>query len=88
MPADSITAHIIKMNIRELKKELKQKGLNIKSLLNMWDEIQQGKYLSSQPSGGFAFPSNKAYIYKSEMEYISRWILDYKDIETGGQLFG
>ena len=88
MPADSITAIIIKMNIRELKKELKQKGLNIKSLLNMWDEIQQGKYLSSQPSGGFAFPSNKAYIYKSEMEYISRWILDYKDIETGGQLFG
>ena len=29
-----------------------------------------------------------AIIYKSELDYISRCILDYKDIETGGQLFG
>ncbi len=27
-------------------------------------------------------------IYKSEFDYISRCILDYKNIETGGQLFG
>jgi len=27
-------------------------------------------------------------IYRSELDYISRCILDYKNIETGGQLFG
>ena len=29
-----------------------------------------------------------AIIFRSEFDYISRCILDYKDIETGGQLFG
>lgn len=29
-----------------------------------------------------------AIIYQSELDYISRCILDYTDIETGGQLFG
>lgn len=29
-----------------------------------------------------------AIIFKSEFDYISRCILDYKDVETGGQLFG
>lgn len=33
-------------------------------------------------------PSQKAIIYKSELDYISRCILDYPNIETGGQLFG
>lgn len=33
-------------------------------------------------------PSQKAVIYQSELDYISRCILDYPDIETGGQLFG
>lgn len=32
--------------------------------------------------------SNKAIIYRSELDYLSRCILDYKNIETGGQLFG
>lgn len=31
---------------------------------------------------------NIAIIFKSEFDYISRCILDYKTIETGGQLFG
>ena len=30
----------------------------------------------------------EAIVYKSELDYISRCILDYPDIETGGQLFG
>lgn len=30
----------------------------------------------------------KAIIYQSELDYISRCILDYPNIETGGQLFG
>ncbi len=33
-------------------------------------------------------PSSIAMIYRSELDYISRCILDYKNIETGGQLFG
>lgn len=33
-------------------------------------------------------PSTVAIIYRSEMDYISRCILDYPNIETGGQLFG
>lgn len=33
-------------------------------------------------------PSDIAIIVKSELDYISRCILDYKNIETGGQLFG
>lgn len=33
-------------------------------------------------------PAPLAIIYRSEFDYISRCILDYPDIETGGQLFG
>ena len=33
-------------------------------------------------------PSSIAIIYQSEFDYISRCILDYPNIETGGQLFG
>lgn len=33
-------------------------------------------------------PSQKAIIYQSELDYMSRCILDYPNIETGGQLFG
>lgn len=29
-----------------------------------------------------------AIVYQSELDYISRCILDYPQIETGGQLFG
>lgn len=33
-------------------------------------------------------PSPVAIIYRSELDFISRCILDYPNIETGGQLFG
>ncbi len=33
-------------------------------------------------------PSPVAFIYRSELDYISRCVLDYPNIETGGQLFG
>lgn len=47
----------------------------------------------AQASGNFSNmdeqkPSSLAIIYRSEMDYISRCILDYPNIETGGQLFG
>ena len=35
-----------------------------------------------------AAPAKMAVIYRSEMDYISRCIRDYPNIETGGQLFG
>ena len=35
------------------------------------------------------FPADQGIlIFKSELDYISRCILDRKNIETGGQLFG
>lgn len=33
-------------------------------------------------------PASKAIIYRSEIDFMSRCILDYPDIETGGELFG
>ncbi|MBP5477171.1 MAG: Mov34/MPN/PAD-1 family protein, partial [Paludibacteraceae bacterium] len=33
-------------------------------------------------------PSEVAIIYRSELEFVSRCILDYPNIETGGQMFG
>lgn len=33
-------------------------------------------------------PSPIAMIYRSELDYLSRCVLDYPNIETGGQLFG
>lgn len=35
-----------------------------------------------------SYPATIAVIYRSEMDYISRCIHDYPNIETGGQLFG
>ncbi len=76
------------MNIRSLKKELKQKGLTIRGLISFWSEVKSGKYIPKEDRMNFCSPSNIAYIYRSELDYISRCILDYKSIETGGQLFG
>lgn len=36
----------------------------------------------------YQLPSTKAIIYRSELDYMSRCVLDYPNIETGGQLFG
>ena len=33
-------------------------------------------------------PTSTAIIYQGELDFISRCILDYPNIETGGQLFG
>lgn len=33
-------------------------------------------------------PARKAIIYRSEIDFMSRCILDFPDIETGGELFG
>lgn len=36
----------------------------------------------------FVHKSEKALIYESELDFISRCVLDYPEIETGGDLFG
>jgi len=46
-------------------------------------EQHSGTYLIDEKS-----PSPMAIIYRSEIDYISRCVLDYPNIETGGQLFG
>lgn len=33
-------------------------------------------------------PADTVLVYQSELDYLSRCILDYPHIETGGQLFG
>ena len=33
-------------------------------------------------------PADAVLVYQSELDYLSRCILDYPHIETGGQLFG
>lgn len=49
------------------------------------DDVQAGaKRYIEDPNR----PTQKAIIYQSELDYISRCILDYTNIETGGQLFG
>lgn len=47
-----------------------------------------GQTSESRYSPEEAAPAKMAVIYRSEMDYISRCIRDYPNIETGGQLFG
>lgn len=57
--------------------------------MSFFEDVKKGIYVkkdySETQSGS---PSKIAYIYKSKLDFISRCILDYKNIETGGQLFG
>lgn len=50
--------------------------------------VANSSHESAQRVAQENMPSPTAIIYQSEMDYISRCILDYKNIETGGQLFG
>lgn len=43
---------------------------------------------SPTPAKGWERAADIAIIYRSELNYISRCVLDYPDIETGGNLFG
>ena len=52
---------------------------------------QGNQYERSQETSSYvdeSRPATIAIIYRSEMDYISRCIHDYPNIETGGQLFG
>ena len=75
--------------MRLFKKDLKSRGLSIKALISFFEDVKKGIYVKMDYSETQASsPSKTAYIFKSELDFISRCILDYKNIETGGQLFG
>ena len=73
------------MNMRLFKKELKSRGLSFRSLLAFFEEVKKGHYIrkdyhvTHQVQGR---PSSNAFIYKSELDFISRSILDYKNIQV------
>ena len=52
------------------------------------DLVLSEKSQSCPQSDSAISPSDKAIIYKSELDFVSRCILDYPNIETGGQMFG
>ena len=77
--------------MRLFKKELKSRGLSLRSLLAFFEDVKKGQYVRKDYHVTHQVqdrPSSNAFIYKSELDFISRCILDYKNIETGGQLFG
>ena len=77
------------MNIRLFKKDLQHRGLTIKALISFYEDVKKGLYVKKDYiAPRQVSPSETAYIYKSELDFISKCILDYKNIETGGQLFG
>lgn len=53
-------------------------------------QLSQDRHMGDNSSSieNAGLPSKKAVIYQSELDYMSRCILDYPNIETGGQLFG
>lgn len=76
------------MKVRSLVKYLKFHGITTKDLKKFLYDIHTEKEGAVPPMSQQGLPSSIAYIYKSELDFISRCILDYKNIETGGQLFG
>ncbi len=70
---------------------MKPKAKNTKTAINgrrlrMLSGVLRRRSESS--SEGVASTDGSIIIFRSELEYVSRCILDRKDIETGGQLFG
>lgn len=53
-----------------------------------YDGYENGQQSAGQGAGRLLMASENAIIYRSEMEFVSRCILDYPNIETGGQMFG
>ena len=75
-----------------MKKRLFRKLAN-KKRNGLADKIRdlfprQGPQIIVKEAAPIVRPSKTAIIYRSELDYISRCILDRTNIETGGQLFG
>lgn len=82
----------IDLTIAKLIKGLRSKELEIVSVQSAEQEgtavVPITNYASEQNRNNSSLPSEIAIIARSEMDFISRCILDYPNIETGGQLFG
>lgn len=70
-----------------IKEDKKTKTTNMKNQFFYYLEDQPKRVQRSSVTEE-ACPASVAIIYRSEMDYISRCINDYPNIETGGQLFG
>ena len=72
-----------------MSKSRKKKKNRIKSLKRANQQLQSSlKHVEPKVQQRPMCASADAIIYKSEMEFVSRCILDYPNIETGGQMFG
>lgn len=71
------------MGRKNKKRRFITKKMSIVSLFNRNDKVS----IQSQPHLEIE-PHDKAYSYQSEISFIGKCILDYPNIETGGQLFG
>jgi len=60
--------------------------MSILKILNIFNKEQANSIGNKQPDS--IMNPNRVIIYKGELEYISRCILDYPNLETGGNLFG
>ncbi len=56
--------------------------------MGWWNRQGTGNGAGREGCNVFDTPSQKAIIYQSELDFISRCILDRTNIETGGELFG
>ncbi len=68
----------------------KHKSKQVKNMSRNDYFTNQSNQMNQRSSSGIdeSRPATIAVIYRSEMDYISRCIHDYPNIETGGQLFG
>lgn len=71
------------MGRKNKKHRVIHKNTKLFSLLKRKERVR----IQSHPHLDIA-PHDKAYIYQSEISFIGKCILDYPNIETGGQLFG
>ncbi len=73
-----------------LKRGKKQESKQVKNMSRNDYFTNQSNLMNQRTSSGIdeSRPATIAVIYRSEMDYISRCIHDYPNIETGGQLFG
>lgn len=85
----AVTAKILPKYLK-LKKENNNNSNNDNMSINDLNQPYErsDRHTTSYSQVDESRPSTVAIIYRSEMDYISRCIHDYPNIETGGQLFG
>ena len=75
------------MKKRLLRKLANKKRNNLSENIRGWSPIKEPQAVVNEVAS-IVKPSKVAIIYRSELDFVSRCILDRTNIETGGQLFG